>query len=83
MFGEKRLLLRSHVISDFGAALERGSHMLGGSHEGRQEDSCPRCKVTTQAFLPPADLTDRAHVGTDAPLPTILPPLSLHASGYH
>lgn len=63
MFGEKRLLLRSHVISDFGA-LERGSHMHGGSHEGRREDSCPQCKVTTEALPPPHDLTDRTHAGT-------------------
>lgn len=80
MFGEKRLLLRSHVISDFGA-LERGSHMLGGSHEGRQEDSCPQCKVTTEALPPPP----RPHRSN--PCGHIPPPLRLHAplspSGYH
>lgn len=67
MFGEKRLLLRSHVISDFGA-LERGSHMLGGSHEGRQEDSCPRCKVTTEP-PPPTSQIERmwAHPSSSKP----------------
>lgn len=79
MFGEKRLLLCSHVISDFGA-LEKGSHMLGRSHEGRQEDSCPQCKVTTEASPPP-----RPHRSN--PCGHIPPPLSLHAplspSGYH
>lgn len=79
MLSEKRLLFPSHVISDFGAALERGSRILGGSHEGRQ-------RTVVHGASSPRPHRSRP-CGHRRPLPAILPPLSLHAivspSGYH